>query len=109
MSAGQGSVAFGVSGESSTARCEEPESNHTSRISLSLRQLDAPQEQRVPAGSNSSTVCVNQASAPSLPNHSRTSACSVAQPPNCFPHLVQNNITSGPPQSTYGAPHQSDR
>ena len=51
-----------------TARCEEPESNHTSRMSFSLRHFAAPHEQFVPAGSNSSAECVYQASAPSRSN-----------------------------------------
>ena len=57
---------------SSTARCEEPESNHTSRMSISLRQFAAPQEHFVPGGSSSSAECVYQASAPSRSKNGST-------------------------------------
>ena len=50
-------AASGVPGGSSTARCEEPESNHTSRMSFSLRQLrGAATRSACPAGNNSSGV-----------------------------------------------------
>src|SRR6516225_3784510 len=56
----------------STARCEEPESNHTSRMSFSFRHLVLPQAHFVPSGSNSSAVCLYQASAPSFSNQRMT-------------------------------------
>ena len=60
----------GHSGPFNTARCDEPESNHTSRMSFSLRHFPtAPQQHVVPGGSNSSAECLYQASAPSFSNH----------------------------------------
>src|SRR6266478_1522936 len=62
----------GHSAPFSTERFEEPESNHTSRMSFSLRHFDTPHAHVVSAGSNSSGLCWYQASAPSFSNHFTT-------------------------------------
>src|ERR1700730_18956735 len=62
----------GHSGPFNTAKCEEPESNQTSRMSFSLRHLAAPQAHVVPEGKRSSGLCLYQASAPSFSNQRTT-------------------------------------
>src|SRR5437868_3649325 len=88
ISAGQGNSALGLPGGSSTARCDDPESNQTSRISLSLRHFAQPQSQAVPLGSSSSAGCVYQASAPSFSNQ-RITCRSAAKSSSLLPHLSQ--------------------
>src|SRR5277367_4615901 len=56
----------------STARCVEPDSNHTSRMSVSLRHFAWPQEHLVPGGNSSSAVRVNHTSAPSRSKNGST-------------------------------------
>src|SRR5580700_6825482 len=98
-----------VSGSKSRTAWElAPDSNQTSRMSISLRNSVWPQEQAVPAGRISSAVWMYQASADSLMNRSTTSLLMAAFFSGS-PHLRQRKTAMGTPQMRWREMHQSGR
>src|ERR1700682_1088770 len=101
-------MSAGHSSPFNTERFEEPESNHTSRMSFSLRHFVAPQEHFVPTGSNSSGVCWYHASAPSFSNHF-TTLRSAAKSSRRATQASQEKTIMGTPQKRWRETHQSGR
>ncbi len=94
---------------SSTLVCEQPDSNHTSTMSVSgLSSVEPQRPHAVPAGRYSLGDLVNQASAPSVANSSST-AEKVSGVATVSPHTAHSNTGIGTPQARWRLMHQSGR
>src|SRR5512134_1802253 len=94
---------------SQTHAYETPESNHTSRMSVSFRNSFPPQAgQEVPGGSRSLTSRSNQASAPSFSNISATWSMSFRSS-RYSSHPAHWKIAIGTPHDLWREMHQSGR
>src|SRR5690242_2688026 len=105
MSAGQGSPGSCPS----TAAWLDPDSNHTSTMSISLRNFVDPHLAHLkPAGRICSGAYLYQASALSRAKRSTTNLCTEASPTNSL-QSSHWNIAIGTPQTRCREMHQSGR
>src|SRR3569833_1192532 len=92
-----------------TASLLEPLSNHTSMMSISLRNSVPPHfEHFVPDGRSSAAACLYQVSTPSFATRSTTPALTVLSFSNSL-QPSQKNTAIGTPQMRWREMHQSGR